>query len=495
MLAAAILAATVSQAAQRPNIVFIFSDDHAAHAISAYGSVINKTPNIDRIAEGGMLFRNCFVGDSLCAPSRATVLTGKHSHENGVIDNVKKFDATQETFIRILQKSGYLTAIIGKYHLKSDPVGFDYYDILPGQGVYYNPDFINKDGQYHTHGYVTDIITKKSLDWLKQHRNDKKPFMLMMQHKAPHRPWQPGPKYLNLYRGETIPEPVDLFDDWTERNTGAQQQEMSVRKNLILDYDLKIGPAPQRLDEQQKKVWDAAYQPQNEWFKSANLKGDDLVRYKYQRYIKDYLRCIASIDESVGEVLDYLKQSGLDKNTIVIYNSDQGFFLGDYGWFDKRWMYEPSLRTPLIVKWPGVTKPGSVNTDLVQNIDFAETFLDIAGAKIPSDMQGRSIVPLLKGEHPTDWRRSIYYHYYEYPQPHHVPPQYGVRTDRFKLVRYYTINEWELFDLKADPRERHNLFNDSGYQVTKDHMLQLLEADREYYKDDTAPPVFGGPSR
>ncbi|HXH61085.1 MAG TPA: sulfatase, partial [Fimbriimonadaceae bacterium] len=453
MLAAAILAATVSQAAQRPNIVFIFSDDHAAHAISAYGSVINKTPNIDRIAEGGMLFRNCFVGDSLCAPSRATVLTGKHSHENGVIDNVKKFDATQETFIRILQKSGYLTAIIGKYHLKSDPVGFDYYDILPGQGVYYNPDFINKDGQYHTHGYVTDIITKKSLDWLKQHRNDKKPFMLMMQHKAPHRPWQPGPKYLNLYRGETIPEPVDLFDDWTERNTGAQQQEMSVRKNLILDYDLKIGPAPQRLDEQQKKVWDAAYQPQNEWFKSANLKGDDQVRYKYQRYIKDYLRCIASIDESVGEVLDYLKQSGLDKNTIVIYNSDQGFFLGDYGWFDKRWMYEPSLRTPLIVKWPGVTKPGSVNTDLVQNIDFAETFLDIAGAKIPSDMQGRSIVPLLRGERPADWRRSIYYHYYEYPQPHHVPPQYGVRTDRFKLVRYYTINEWEMYDLKADPRE------------------------------------------
>ena len=486
LLASVILATSMMAQPSRPNIIFIFTDDHASHAIGAYGSVINETPNLDRLAREGMLFLNCFVGNSICAPSRATIQTGKHSHKNGVLDNVLEFDGTQQTFPKILKQNGYLTAIIGKWHLKSEPVGFDYFDILPGQGAYYNPDFINKDGRYRLEGYVTDIITEKTIDWLKTKEGTDQPFMLMMQHKAPHRAWWPAPRHLDKYDGIDIPEPIDLFDDWQGgRNSGARTQKMSVRDHLILDYDLKIGDPPQRLNEQQAALWRAAYDDENEWFANANLQGDDLVRYKYQRYIKDYLRCIDAVDDSVGALLDYLDETGQADNTIVIYNSDQGFYLGDYGWYDKRWMYEPSLRAPLIVRWPGVVQPGSVNTDMVQNIDFAETFLDMAGVDAPDDMQGESIVPLLEGRRPADWRRSIYYHYYEFPLSHAVPKHYGTRTDRYKLINYYELGEWELFDLKKDPREKQNVFNDLEYAGVKRKMLRLLEAERRYYEDDT----------
>ncbi|MCH7904175.1 MAG: sulfatase [Armatimonadetes bacterium] len=476
LASALIVGGLFTQPQARPNIVFIFTDDHASHAIGAYGSVINETPNIDRLAAAGMLFENCFVTNSICAPSRAVILTGKHSHLNGVRDNGTTFDGEQQTFPKLLQQAGYETALIGKWHLRSTPTGFDYFDILPGQGSYYNPDFINADGRYRVTGYVTDIVTDKAIDWMSERRGDE-PFMLMLQHKAPHRAWRPGPKYLNLYEGIDIPEPVDLFDDWSNRNSGAKTQEMSVRDHLQLAYDLKIGDAPERLNDEQKALWNAAYGPRNEWFANANLSGDDLVRYKYQRYIKDYLRCIQSVDDSVGRVLDYLEDAGLADHTIVVYASDQGFYLGDYGWYDKRWIYEPSLRTPLIVKWPGTTEPGARNEDIVLNLDFAQTFLDLAGAADPDGMQGASLMPLLRGERPGNWRRSMYYHYYE-KGVHNVPRHYGARTDRFKIAYYYDLDEWELFDLQNDPREKNSVFDDPDYAAIRDGMLRLLEAER-----------------
>ncbi len=422
-----------------------------------------------------MLFENCLVTNSICAPSRAVILTGKHSHVNGVRDNRVEFNAHQQTFPKLLQQAGYQTALIGKWHLKSEPIGFDYFDILPGQGQYYNPDFINAEGRYRVEGYCTDIITEKAVDWLED-RNEDEPFMLMVQHKAPHRQWQPAPRHFSLFKND-VPEPVDLFDDWQNRNSGAAAQEMSIKEYLRHEYDLKIGKAPQRLNEQQKKLWDAYYQPHNQWFAAANLAGDALTRYYYQRYIKDYLRCVQAVDDGIGDLLDTLAEQGMDENTIVIYASDQGFYLGDYGWYDKRWMYEPSLKTPLVVKWPGVTKPGSRNENIVLNLDFAQTFLEMAQTKQPSDMQGRSLVPLLAGKDVNDWRRSMYYHYFELGE-HNVPRHFGVRTDRFKLIRYYDLDEWELFDLQTDPREKMNLYDNVAYRSIRSRMMRLLEAER-----------------
>lgn len=449
-----------------PNIIFIFTDDHALQAISAYGSVINKTPNIDRLADEGMIFRNSFCTNSICAPSRAVIQTGKHSHLNGVIDNIEVFDSAQLTFPKLMRQGGYQTAMIGKWHLKSEPVGFDFWKVLPGQGNYYNPDFRTPEGIERIEGYVTDIVTDVSLEWLENGRDKTKPFMLMTQQKAPHRPWQPGPKYLNMYDDVEIPEPSTLFDDYSNRASGAPLQEMEIDRHMRFSWDLKIVLEPsdsvgnrvwqrrmKRYTPEQLEAWNAAYEPKNKAFKEANLKGKELVRWKYQRYIKDYLRCIASVDDNIGRLLDYLDESGLAENTIVMYSSDQGFYLGEHGWFDKRWMYEESLHMPLVVKWPGVTSPGSVNTDMVQNIDFAETFLDMAGLNIPDEMQGKSLVPLLQGNTPEDWRESIYYHYYEYPGAHMVQRHNGVRTDRYKLINYYQLGEKELFDLEADPQE------------------------------------------
>jgi arylsulfatase A-like enzyme len=413
----------------RPNIIFVFTDDHASHAISAYGSRINQTPNIDRLADEGMLFRNAFVTNSICAPSRAVILTGKHSHLNGIFTNRERFDSAQVTFPKLLQQAGYQTAIVGKWHLKSAPTGFDYWEVLPGQGDYYNPRFRTHGDTVRYTGYVTDVITDRALDWLQNGRDPEKPFMLMYQHKAPHRRWQPGPDHLTLYDDTTIPEPPTLFDDYTGRTSAAKTQEMTIAQHMY-DEDLKL-VAPPQLNEQQLEHWNAAYEPKNEAFRQAELTGDELVRWKYQRYIKDYLRTIASVDDNLGRVLDYLDEAGMTENTVVIYSSDQGFYLGDHGWYDKRWMYEESLRMPFVVRWPGVVQPGSENSDLVQNLDFAETFLEMAGVDVPADMQGRSLVPLLQGRTPADWRDAIYYHYWEYPAWHMVRRHYGVRTQRY----------------------------------------------------------------
>jgi len=482
--------------AQRPNIIYIMTDDHTRQAISAYGSVINKTPNIDRIARDGMRFDNCFVTNSICAPSRATILTGKYSHLNGVTDNIKDFDGSQQTYPKILQAAGYETAMIGKWHLKSAPTGFDYWEILPGQGQYYNPDFIKNGDTVRYTGYVTDIITDKAIDWLDQ-RNTDKPFLLVYQHKAPHRKWLPGPDHLTLYNDQEIPIPETFFDKYEGRGTAAREQELHIMNDMQLEWDnknftfdeleaMKEGYAKRmytRMNEQQRKDWADAYYPEIEAFRAANLQGEDLAKWKYQRYMKDYLRCVASVDDNLGRLLDYMDSTGLSQNTVVVYTSDQGFYLGEHGWFDKRFMYEESFSTPLIIKWPGVVAPGSVNTDLVSNLDFAETFLDIAGLPIPEDMQGQSMLPLLQSEN-TDWRESVYYHYYEYPGVHAVKRHYGVRTNRYKLIHfYYDIDEWELYDLKNDPSELQNVYEDPEYLEIRAEMHQELEKAMVKYGD------------
>jgi arylsulfatase A-like enzyme len=482
---------------QPPNIIYIMSDDHAYQAISAYGGYLKNlapTPNIDRIASEGIRFDRCLVTNSISGPCRAVILTGKYSHLNGFLSNEgqKPFDSSQQTFPKLLQKSGYNTAIIGKWHLMSDPTGFDHWDILPGQGFYYNPDFINKNGRYRMQGYVTDIITEKSIEWLRDAKNMEKPFMLMIHHKAPHREWQPGPDELTLYKNFTFPEPETLFDDYSNRGTAEKTQDMTIDKTMRLEEDLKMyknkskikTAGLNRMDAQQMANWDSVYDPIIKHFYESNLSGKDLIRFKYQRYMQDYLACISAVDKSVGEVLDYLKVSGLDKNTIVIYASDQGFYLGEHGWFDKRWMFEQSYRTPLLIKWPGVTKPGTVNSDIVSNLDLAETFLEMAGVKVPSDMQGRSMVPILKGKTPSDWRMEHYYHYYEYPGSHMVKRHYGISTEQYKLIHYYyDIDEWELYDIKTDPQELRNVYNDPAYASIRKELHNRLEKIMIKYKD------------
>jgi arylsulfatase A-like enzyme len=466
---------------KHPNIIFIMTDDHASHAIGCYGSKINKTPNLDRLAKEGMMFKNCFCTNSICAPSRAVILTGKYSHINGVTDNREKFDGSQQTFPKMLQKAGYQTAIIGKWHLKTDPTGFDYWNILPGQGTYYNPVMIEMGQRKKYTGYTTDIITDHCLKWLKQRKPDR-PFCLMYHHKAPHRNWQPAPKYLTMYDDVTIPEPDNLFDDYSNRGRAAKEQDMSIEKTMDKS-DLKL-VTPGDLNPEQKKLWDAAYNPKNEAFEKAKLQGKDLVRWKYQRYIRDYLRCIASVDENVGRLLNYLDESGLTENTVVFYTSDQGFYLGDHGWFDKRFMYEQSLRMPLLVRYPKEIKTGSVNEDIVLNLDFAPTFLDLAGVDKPDDMQGCSIRPLLRAKTTKDWRKSMYYHYYEYPAVHSVKRHYGLRTERYKLIHfYYDIDEWELYDLKNDPQEMKNVYDDPQYADTVKKLKAELQRLRKKYKD------------
>lgn len=477
--------------ASRPNILFIFSDDHATQAIGAYGSKINKTPNIDRLAKEGMIFRTCCCTNSICAPSRAVILTGKHSHINGVIDNEVTFDGSQQTFHKLLGKQGYQTAWIGKWHLKSEPVGFSHFEVLYGQGQYYNSPLRTPKGRMPTTGYVTDVITDRTLEWLKNGRDKDQPFMLVYSHKAPHREWEPGPKHLTMYDDADIPEPPTLFDDYEGRTSWAKKATMRIADHMT-PRDLKL-VTPANLTKEQREKWDAAYGPKNEKFKEANLQGKDLVRWKYQSYIKDYLRCIASVDDNIGRVLKYLDETGLAKNTIVIYSSDQGFYLGEHGWFDKRWMYEESLRMPFIVRWPGVVKPGSEDRHLVQNLDFAPTFLDLAGVPIPDDMQGRSLVQLLKGD-ARRWRQAIYYHYYEWYGPntvHNVTRHYGIRTERYKLIHYYLIDEWELFDLQKDPDELKSVYEAEDYKATRATLKDQLAALRTKYKVDEfkEPPV------
>ena len=486
------VAGGAATAAQKPNIVFIFTDDHAAHAISAYGSRINQTPNIDRIAREGMRFDNCLVTNSICGPSRACILTGKYSHANGFYRNGNRFDGGQQTFPKILQKAGYQTAMIGKWHLSSDPTGFDYWEVLLGQGPYYNPPMKSAAGTRKHTGYTTHVITDLALKWLKDQRDDNKPFMLMYQHKAPHRNWQPGPNYLTKYDGETIPEPPTLWDDYSGRASPARKQAMTIARHLSPN-DLKL-TQPRGFTPEQLSKWNAAYGPKNEAFKKMNLEGKELVRWKYQRYIKDYLRCVAAVDDDIGRLLKYLDAAGLAENTVVIYSSDQGWYLGDHGWYDKRWMYEESLKMPLVVRWPNVIKPGSVSKQMVSNVDFAETFLDIAGAPIPKDMQGRSFKPILAGNTPTDWRQSFYYHYYEFPGAHSVAKHYGVRTQRHKLIHYYQLDEWELFDLQKDPQEMKSVYSDpANAGLVAELKTELSRLQKQLGETEPKKPVPGDP--
>lgn len=484
---------------KRPNILFIMSDDHAYQALSSYGHRLNQTPNLDRLANEGMRFNRSFCTNSICAPSRAVLLTGKYSHVNGLVDNAVTFDGSQETFPKLLQQAGYQTAVIGKWHLKSDPTGFDYWNILVGQGAYYNPDFIEMGERQRRSGYATDLVTDLSLQWLDR-RDPNKPFALLLHHKAPHRNWMPNLKYLSLYNDVDIPRPETFDDDYRTRSDAARQQEMTITKHMELVYDLKIAPVGdegslkgldlnyyhdlQRMTPEQRQAWDAAYEPQNEAFKKANLQGKDLDHWKYQRYIKDYLRCVASVDENVGRVLDYLEKNALAENTIVVYTSDQGFYLGEHGWFDKRFMYEESLRMPLLVRYPREIKRGAVNDDMVLNLDFAPTFLDYAGVQIPPSMQGRSLRKVLSGKTPRDWRQAIYYHYYEYPGWHQVKRHYGIRTPRYKLMHfYYDLDAWEFYDLQTDPHELNNRYDDPAAQKIIHELKTQLQKLREQYGD------------
>jgi arylsulfatase A-like enzyme len=490
----------------RPNIVFVYCDDHAYQAISAYQSItpygldLNRTPNIDRLAKEGMRFDNCYVTNSICGPCRAVVQTGKYSHKNGFYCNGDRFDGSQQTFPKLLQKAGYQTAVIGKWHLGTHqvPQGFDYAEVLIGQGPYYNPPMLRNGQRVNHTGYTTDIITDLTLAWLKEKRDPNKPFMLMYQHKAPHRNWQPGPKHLNLYDDRTIPEPDTLFDDYKNRATPAKTQDMTIAETLN-PSDLKLVP-PRNLTPEQRTKWDAAYGPKNEAFAEANLEGRELVRWKYQRYMKDYLRCIASVDENLGRVLKYLDETGLADNTVVIYTSDQSFYLGEHGWFDKRWIYEESLRTPLLVRWPGEIEPGSTNDQIVSNLDFAETFLDLAGADVPGDMQGASLVPLFRGKRPADWRKCFYYQYYEFPGAHDVRRHYGVCDGRFKLIHFYepSVDEWELFDLHHDPKELCSVYGVEKYaadQARLKEQLARLQDELEVPRPDPPESYRGGEKR
>ena len=486
-------------AKQKPNIIFILSDDHAYQAISAYGYGLNSTPNIDRIANEGVLFNRSFVTNSISAPSRAVMLTGKFNHINGKIDNQESvFNWDQENFPKILQQNGYQTALIGKIHISGNPQGFNYTNILPGQGQYYNPDFIENGVKKSHHGYVTTLTTQFALDWLSKKRDKTKPFCLLYNQKAPHRNWQPEEKYLNLYEDRNFNPPTNFFDDYSGRKA-AKNQKMQVGRDLEWGQDLKFEFDPytgkqtpfgkelaSRLDSQQLMAWRLVYNPIIADFIKNKPQGRDLDIWKYNRYIRDYLKCIKSVDDGVGQILDYLKENGLDKNTIVVYTSDQGFYLGEHGWFDKRFMYEESFRTPLLVRYPNEIKPGTVCDKLIQNIDYASTLLDYADVKIPNDMQGESFRKLLSGTSGT-WRDAIYYHYYEYPGPHSVKQHYGVRTDRYKLIHfYYDAVEWELFDLEKDPHEMKNVYNDPNYASVRSELHKKLLSLQAKYKD-TSP--------
>lgn len=492
----------------RPNIVYIMSDDHGYQAVSAYGHGLNKTPNIDRLAKEGALFTQATVTNSLCAPSRAVMLTGKHSFINGKVDNVEHFDWGQDNFPKLLQKSGYQTAMVGKIHMDGLPQGFDYSAVLPDQGEYYNPAFIINGNKQQIHGYVTDITTDLAMKWLKERDKDK-PFCLLYHQKAPHRSWMPAERYYKEYTKMTFKEPATLFDDYAGRGSAAKSAEMNILNDMNWADDNKLTPALlnklnlhsrikwdtlsynngiNRMDAGQREAWDAVYGPINLDFEKRypTMSKKDLMRWRYQRYMQDYLGTIASVDEGVGELLDYLDKNGLAENTIVVYTSDQGFYMGEHGWFDKRFMYEESLKTPLLIRYPKEIKPGTRINSLVQNLDFAPTFLDYAGARIPNDMQGASFRNIVNGK-TNKWRDAIYYTYYEYPSIHMVKRHYGIRTDRYKLIHfYYDIDEWELYDLQKDPQEMKNVYNDPSYKKIKATMHKKLAELRVKYKDSDA---------
>lgn len=484
---------------ERPNIIWIYADDHDQAAISAYGSELIETPHIDRLAREGTRFANSFVTNSICAPARAVILTGKFSHRNGHRDNKSTFDGSQRTFPKLLREAGYQTAITGKWHLKSEPTGFDYWKVMPGQGRYYDPEMIDNGERVVMDGYNTDVTVDMALNWLETLRDPDKPFSLMVQFKAPHGPWMPAPRHLGLYRDVALPVPESFFADLSLKGPPALRQDMEIysrfmeNKTLPKLYD-KAGDSVvahrwfkgmyQGMDPRLQDQIDAAFLEENRAFLWQGLPEREAKLWMYQRYIKNYLRCVAAIDENVGRLLDYLDATDLAENTVVMYSSDQGFWLGENGWYDKRFMYEKSMRTPLLVRWPGVTRPGTVQGEMVQNVDMAQTFLEIAGLEAPEDMQGESLVPLLRDADAALTRDALYYHYYEFPTPHHVYPHYGIRTQTQKLIYFYTLDHWEFYDLVNDPTEA---VNQAGNPVFADEIAGLkrrLTDLREYYGDD-----------
>lgn len=499
-----------SKNTERPNILYIMTDDHSYQTISAYGHPLSRlapTPNIDRLAREGMLFNRAFVENSLSTPSRACLLTGLYSHQNGQRQLGKGIDSTKVFFSELLQQSGYETGVVGKWHVQCEPKGFDYYHILWDQGDYYNPEFRSNSSQgkyLKEEGYATTLITDHSIDFL-QKRDKDKPFCLLVHHKAPHRNWMPEEKYLNLYEDVEFPLPETFRDDYSTRCSAAHTQEMTIDKSMTMIYDLKMSElwdmpgyekepfkgslrySLNRMTDQQLDAWNKAYAPRNQQFISQNLSPDELLEWKFQRYLRDYLRCIKSIDDQVGRLIDYLEQEGLLDNTLIVYTSDQGFYMGEHGWFDKRFMYEESFRTPLIIRYPGMIKSGMQSDALVQNIDYAPTFLSLAGINKPSEMSGTSLEPvfLSNGLKPDKWRNSLYYHYYDYPAIHSVRRHDGVRTDRYKLIHFYGKGEMkddkdidcnELYDLQEDPNELNNLYGRPDYEkVTADLQKKLNE--------------------
>lgn len=480
--------------ASRPNIVFLFADDHAAHAISAYrqhlkyGARLPITPNLDRLASEGMLFLNAFVTNSICGPARATVLTGQYGHINGVMTNSEALHPTAVTFPMLMKNGGYETALFGKWHLRTKPQGFSHYEMLAGQGPYYNPVLHSESDSMRYTGYTLDIVTDRAMRWLKSGRAPDKPFMLMLSFNAPHRWWDPGPAQLGLYRDTSFAEPPTFWDSAAGRATAARDPEMKIGLDLI-PRDLKLEP-PNNLTAEQRLVWDHAYARENASYQAGGNTADARKRWQYQRFIADYMRVVSALDDQVGQVMKSLDEAGLSGNTVLVYTSDQGFFLGDHGWFDKRWMYEESLRTPLMMRWPGVARAGSRNENMVMNLDIAETFLDLAGVAQPSSMQGLSMVPLLRGESPASWRKSIYYQYFEYPGWHAVRRQYGVRTKQYKLIHYYEIGEWELFDLARDPEELTSVYDVPAYAgVVRALRIELDNLRKQYSvpRGDPAP--------
>ena len=500
-LAALSLASCANQKKEetkRPNIIFMMTDDHTTQAMSCYGGNLIQTPNMDRIANEGIRFDNCYAVNALSGPSRACILTGKFSHENGFTDNASTFNGDQQTFPKLLQQAGYQTAMIGKWHLISEPQGFDHWSILSGQheqGDYYDPDFWEDGKHIVEKGYATDIITDKAIDFL-ENRDKNKPFCMMYHQKAPHRNWMPAPRHLGIFNNTIFPEPANLFDDYEGRGKAAREQDMSIEHTLTNDWDLKLLTREEMLKDTTNRLysvykrmpvevqdkWDSAYAQRIAEYRKGDLKGKALISWKYQQYMRDYLATVLAVDENIGRLLNYLEKIGELDNTIIVYTSDQGFYMGEHGWFDKRFMYEESMRTPLIMRLPkGFDRRGDI-TEMVQNIDYAPTFLELAGAEIPSDIQGVSLVPLLKGEHPKDWRKALYYHFYEYPAEHMVKRHYGVRTERYKLVHFYNdINWWELYDLQADSSEMHNLYGQPEYEpVVKELKEEMLKLQEQY---------------
>jgi uncharacterized sulfatase len=504
LMASCTLSEKPKEEPERPNIIFIMADDHAEQAIGAYGHEIGRlapTPNIDRIANEGAIFQNNFCTNSLCGPSRAVILTGKHSHINGFRKNGEHFDGSQQTFPKILNKAGYLTALIGKWHLEGYPLGFDYWNILSDQGNYYNPLFIKKNENTGDtliiNGYATDIITDDALNFLEKAKDQNKPFMLMIQHKAPHRNWMPALRHTNLYDSVEFPIPRSYYSTHTNQQA-AKEQQQTIYKDMYEGHDLKMTKekgSPElahnpwktdfdRMTKEQRASWDKAYQAKNDAFHDTNLKGNDLAEWKLQRYLQDYLATIASVDEGVGKILEFLDKNDLAENTLIIYTSDQGFYLGEKGWFDKRFMYEESLAMPLVIRYPKGIKRSMQITALTQNLDFASTFLDYAQTEIPNDLQGKSLKPLLENDvNQNDFRDAVYYHYYDFPAFHMVKKQYGVRTHRYKLIHFYDdIDSWEMYDLQNDPTEENNIFDETEYTNIKKQLFSTLDSLQKAYQ-------------